>query len=67
MSEANEDKRISGRRKQPRRISDFLGDKLSEEEKREYDRVMYSKFWDEDRRARPRRSGTDRREVEEGG
>ncbi|MCL1889749.1 MAG: hypothetical protein FWF99_04520 [Desulfovibrionaceae bacterium] len=57
----SEEKRISSRRKKTRRMHDALGDKLSEEEKQMYDKMLYTAHTSEDRRNGERRSGKDRR------
>jgi len=60
----NEDKRKSGRRQQPRRMSDLLHNILPEEERQLFDRLAYSRYLAKDRRAHSRRSGVDRREAQ---
>jgi len=58
----DEDKRMAGRRGRTRRMYDLLEDALSVEEKHCYDRLLYSRHIDEDRRGQDRRSGKDRRQ-----
>lgn len=62
----HEDKRLSSRRKKIRRMYDMLHGKATEEEKQQFDRLLYSRHRDDDRRAQSRRSGTDRRDDAEG-
>ena len=57
-----EDKRISGRRQRTRRVADMLEDKLSEEEKQQYDKLWYGNYMARDRRAKQRRTDEDRRQ-----
>ena len=62
----NEDKRVSSRRKKTRRMYDALHGKITEgkvteEERRHYDKLLWSRSLGEDRRTQERRSGEDRR------
>ena len=57
-----EDKRISGRRQRTRRVADMLEDKLSEEEKQQYDKLLYGSYMARDRRTKQRRTDEDRRQ-----
>jgi len=62
MSDIHEDKRKSSRRKKTRRMHDMLNGKATEEEKQQYDKLLWSMHRDADGRAKERRSGEDRRE-----
>jgi len=59
----NEEKRKTGRRRHARRMADALHNMLTKEEIEKTDRLLYSKYRTEDRRACAcdRRSGVDRR------
>ena len=62
MKEAN--KRKTGRRQKARRMYDTLGDvNAPEDVKQLFDKLLWSRLVDKDRRALARRSGEDRREV----
>jgi len=56
-----EDRRKSDRRKSPRRTYDLLHDVLDEEERQQYDKMLWQTRRTTDRRATDRRSGEDRR------
>ena len=56
-----ENKRESDRRKSPRRSYDLLQDVLVEEERRQYDKMLWQTHHLADRRTKSRRSGGDRR------
>lgn len=57
----SEDRRSSGRRKRTRRTYDALHGKVTEEERRQYDSLLWSRIVGDDRRVQERRSGEDRR------
>ena len=61
MPNTPEDRRTSGRRREPRRISDFLRGVVPEEELQKYEKQQYGRSIGVDRRIRERRSGEDRR------
>jgi hypothetical protein len=56
-----EDKRIAGRRKRARRMYDALHGKVTEEERQQYDKLLWSRIVSEDRRVQERRTEKDRR------
>ena len=63
MSDEHEDRRKSDRRKRPRRMYDALHGKITEEERRHCDNLLWSRISGEDRRMQDRRSENDRRIV----
>ena len=62
MSETQEERRKAGRRRKSRRMHDMLQGKATEEEKQQYDKLLWSSHQKADRRSKERRSGKDRRE-----
>ena len=62
MSDTHDDRRKTGRRKRTRRTYDALQGKATEEERLQYDRLLWSMNLDADRRKQGRRSCADRRE-----
>ena len=64
MSDTHDDRR-KPRRKQTRRMGDMLHDVLTEEERQQFDRLIYGDFLSNDRRSQKRRSYGDRRESGE--
>jgi len=62
MSDTHEDRRKFGRRYRERRMSDMLHGKATEEERQQYDKLLWSRHLDADRRAQERRFVKDRRE-----
>jgi len=60
-SDPHKDKRESERRKSPRRAYDLLRDILAEEERWQFDKVLWQTHRLTDRRAKARRLGGDRR------
>ena len=67
MTNTGEGRRKAGRRKKTRRMHDALNGKATEQEKQRYDKLLWSRFHDDDRRAQERRSGEERREGDEAG
>ena len=63
MSDTHEEKRIAGRRKKTRRMYDLLHDSLTDEERQQYDRLLWSRHQNMDRRTQERRSVRERRTV----
>jgi len=61
MSDTHEDRRKSDRRKTPRRAHDLLEDILTEEEKQQYDKMLWSERQCTDKRAGERLSSKGRR------
>ena len=62
MHSLSENKRISGRRKETRRVYDMLDGTLVENERQLLDRLFYGGHMSADRRMHTRRSGVDRRQ-----
>jgi len=61
MSYEGEERRKFDRRETPRRVHDLLEDTLTEEEKQQYDRILWSKRQCTDKRFVDRRLDVDRR------
>ena len=59
----NEDKRINDRRRGARRMYDIHDEMLLDEDKRMYDKLLYSRYLEQDRRGNTRRTDTDRRSA----
>ena len=56
-----QDMRKAGRRKRARRMYDALHGMVTEEERKKYDELLWSRFFGEDRRTQERRTEEDRR------
>ena len=66
MSDANADKRVSGRREKTRRAYDLLDGYATEEERQAFDTVLCRElFLIHNRRKQIRRSGKDRRDQQD--
>jgi len=63
MSDTHKDKRKFERRRVPRRTYDLLQGVLAEEDRRQYDKMLWQAHRVTDRRAKDRRSGGDRRKA----
>jgi len=64
MSDTNEDRRASGRRKKTRRAYDLLDEVATEEERQAFDRLLRRGLMHSDRREQNRRSDKDRRKMD---
>ena len=66
MPSTHDDRRADGRRQKARRMYDVLdGVNAPEEVKQLFDKLLWSKLVDADRRSQSRRSGEDRRDEAE--
>ena len=61
MPDMHGERRKLGRRRMPRRTYDMLNGMATDEERQQYDRIIWNRYLDTDRRERDRRSGWDRR------